>query len=108
MSEVIHNVFISQPMRGLTSEQIVDRRQYIVELIKRRYGDDVNIIDSIIRKPPTGCNSAIDCLGTSLQLMSTADLVVFDVGYECARGCRIEHQVARDYGLAIAYVDQLM
>lgn len=33
--------------------------------------------------------------------MAKADVVVFAKGWEAARGCRIEHAVAEEYGLTI-------
>lgn len=102
------NVFISQPMAGLTTQQITQRRDHIAELVKNRYGNDVVIIDSILTKQPTNKNPSVHCLGTSLQLMADADLAVFDIGYEFARGCRIEHQVAIDYNIDLAYVSDLI
>lgn len=35
--------------------------------------------------------------------MSLCDTVYFVTGWETARGCRLEHQAAQDYGLKIIY-----
>ena len=37
-------------------------------------------------------------LAKSIEAMSKADAVVFMKGWQEARGCRIEHQIAIDYG----------
>ena len=36
--------------------------------------------------------------------MSKADIVVFDVGWYEARGCKIEYEVAKAYGKRIYFV----
>lgn len=42
-------------------------------------------------------------LAKSLQKMSECDLVYFCKGWETARGCIIEHEAARQYGLDVLY-----
>ena len=102
-------VFVSQPMGGLTTEQIATRRNQVAEIVKSVYGDHIEVIDSTIRHPEQmTINWPVYCLGASIELMSSADLVVFDVGWEQARGCKIEHHIATSYDIAIAYVDDLI
>ena len=60
----------------------------------------VKFINSFFREP--GKNFT-DSLGKSISLMSEADLVVFAPGWENARGCRIEHEVAKEYGIQVSY-----
>lgn len=96
--EKLLKIFISQPMRGKTTDDIVQERNKIVA---RWEGKPVEFIDSYFSagasKNPT------DSLGKSISLMSEADLVVFAPGWEDARGCRIEHEVAKEYGIQITY-----
>lgn len=42
-------------------------------------------------------------LSKSLEVMSLADVVVFANNWEKYRGCKIEHQCAKEYGLEIIY-----
>lgn len=42
-------------------------------------------------------------LAKSLEKMSLCDAVYFCKGWEQARGCRIEHEVAVAYGLDVIY-----
>ena len=42
-------------------------------------------------------------LAKSLEKMSLCDAVYFCKGWEQARGCRIEHEVAVAYGLNVIY-----
>jgi hypothetical protein len=97
-------IFISQPMKDRTDEEIMQERNKIMikmtEVITRSGGQPVEFIDSFFCEP--GKNST-DSLGKSISLMGEADLVVFAPGWEDARGCRIEHEVAKEYGIQISY-----
>lgn len=90
-------IFISQPMKGRTDEEIMQER---ADIMAKWTNKSVEFIDSFFYEP--GKNFT-DSLGKSISLMSDADLVVFAPGWENARGCRIEHQVARDYGIQVSY-----
>ena len=90
-------IFISQPMKNRTAEEIMQERNKIAA---KWTNASVEFINSFFREP--GKNS-IDSLGKSISLMGEADLVVFVPGWENARGCRIEHEVAKKYGIPIAY-----
>lgn len=98
-------IFISQPMKGRTDEEIMQERNKIMikmtEVITRFGGRPVEFIDSFFGEGAS--KSPIDSIGKSISLMGEADLVVFAPGWEDARGCRIEHQVARDYGIQVSY-----
>jgi hypothetical protein len=97
-------VFISQPMRGKTDDEILTVRQEIIAEIERIYTSDdggipcVKVIDSFFQDAPTAAKP-LWFLGRSLQLMSTADVVVFAPGWEGTRGCKIEQMCAESYGL---------
>ena len=49
-------LFISQPMRGKTDEQILDERNYAISRAKKILGDDVEVIDSFFKDVPTGAS----------------------------------------------------
>ena len=86
-------------MRGKTTDDIVQERNKIVA---RWEGKPVEFIDSYFSEGAS--KNPIDSLGKSISLIGGADLVVFAPGWENARGCRIEHEVAKEYGIQIAYV----
>ena len=90
-------IFISQPMENRAAEEIMQERNRIMAKWTNK---SVEFIDSFFCEP--GKNST-DSLSKSISLMGEADLVVFTPGWETARRCRIEHQVARDYGIQISY-----
>lgn len=91
------SVFISQPMNGRSTEEIECEREEFVKDLKKYLGEDINILDTIfnfVEDVPS-----LVCLGRSIEVLAKADLAVFMDGWENARGCRIEHQTAKDYGI---------
>ena len=96
-------VMISQPMRGKTEEQIREERKAIIEKFNNMH---IEVIDTIFTdEPPKDCNVAVYYLGKSISAMKDIDAIYMDDGWREARGCRIEHQVAREYGIKILYND---
>lgn len=90
-------VFISSPMRGKTYEQLIAERKAIITEITPLIPTDVEFINSIIKDPIE--HPSLWYLGTALQMLADADLAVFSKGWDKARGCRIEYQCAKDYGI---------
>lgn len=93
-------IFISQPMKDKTDDEIKQERQKIVDACVREYGNDIEIIDSFFEGAPHDAKPAW-FLGKTIELLSTADAALFADGWDNYRGCRIEHQVAEDYGIEI-------
>jgi len=97
-------VFISQPMRSLSDEQILATREEAIKEIKERYREEeIEIIDSFFKDAPVDAKP-LWYLADSLKLMSNADVVAFVDGYNTARGCNIEHICAKEYGYEIIYL----
>ena len=89
-------IMISQPMRSKTNEQIRQERE---ELVKELEIQGHEVVDTIFEgEMPIECDMPMYLLAKSIEAMSKADAVVFMRGWEDARGCRIEHQIALDYG----------
>lgn len=94
-------VMISQPMNGKTNEQIKEEREELVKILAE---EGLQVIDTIIREDaPKDIDEAIYYLARSIEFIGQVDIVVFIKGWEKARGCRIEHQVAVEYGKEIIY-----
>lgn len=92
-------IFISQPMKDKTDEEILKERQKAIESVKEKYPDEeVEVIDSFIQGAPHNANP-LWFLSKSLELLSNADLAYFCKGWENARGCRIENTCAIEYGI---------
>ena len=96
-------LFISQPMRGLTDIEILKVRLEIKNRAEKTKGEPVELIDSFIKDYPGEINKSIPVwyLGKSIQLLSQADIAYFGGDWRNARGCKIEHEVARTYGITI-------
>lgn len=95
-------LFISQPMRGKTDEEILAVRAQAVQSAERVLGEEVKVIDSFFKGaavPPTVLSRPLWFLGKSLKLLAGADVAYFADGWEDARGCRIEHECAVEYGI---------
>ena len=93
-------LFISQPMRDKTDEEIKKEREVAIETAKKAIGEDVEVIDSFFEKAPVDV-SPLWFLGKSLQLLAKADIAYFAPGWEDARGCKIENICAKEYGIQV-------
>ena len=93
-------LFISQPMRDKTDEQILAEREKAIESAKRNFGEDIEVIDSFFKDAPHDAKP-LWFLGKSLELLSTADIAYFVKGWENYRGCKIENTCAIEYGIEV-------
>lgn len=106
-------VFISQPMTGLTEEEILSARKQARDNIIAVYGDDVKIIDNYyndlyrqnVEQSMDGVVNSWDVfwLSESLNGMSEADLIWFVDGWQHSRGCTVEHLCASLYGIDMEF-----
>ena len=86
---------ISQPMRGKIEEEILKVRNSIIDDLKLNGFEIINTLFDFGDKP------AIFYLAKSIEAMSEADVVIFTPDWEEARGCRIEFEIAKEYGKRI-------
>ena len=93
-------LFISQPMRDKTDEEILAVRKKAIESAERLLNEQVEVIDSFFQNAPAGARP-LWYIGKSLELLSTADVAYFAKGWQEARGCRIENTCAIEYGVAV-------
>ena len=93
-------LYISQPMKDKTDEEILAVRQQAIEAAKEKLGEDVEVIDSFFQGAPHDAKP-LWFLGKSLQLLSTADIAVFAPGWGDYRGCRHEYKSCLDYGIHV-------
>lgn len=102
---------LSQPMAGKTNEEIrATRDRAISELTKRGYEivntwftDEWHSREAMKERGVE--NIPVRFLAKSFENMSLCHAVYFCKGWENARGCRIEHEVAKAYGITIIYED---
>ena len=95
-------IMISQPMRGKKEEQIRKEREDVI----RQLVDEGHVVEETIfaEEAPKDCDTALYYLSKSIEAMGKVDAVVFIPGWEQARGCRIEYQVAAAYGRFIKII----
>lgn len=100
---------LSQPMGGKTQEEIVETRERAIRAIQDMGYKVVNTLftDEWYSKKAMKSRGVVQIplcfLAKSLENMSLCHVAYFCKGWEQARGCRIEHEAAKDYGLKIIY-----
>ena len=98
VDEKVKKLFISQPMYGKSDEEILVVREHAIKTAKEMIGCKVEVIDSFFQNAPADAKP-LWYLGESLKLLSTADVAYFAEGWNEARGCKIEHECAKEYGI---------
>jgi hypothetical protein len=99
-------IFISQPMNNKTNEEILNERLEIIKYCESVYGGNCQIINSFFDEDNpisliTEDYNALGYLGMSLILLSKADVAFFAEAWQTARGCCIEHECCKKYGIEI-------
>jgi len=88
-------------MRNLTKEQILERRSKIIEYLETQFSD-FEVIDSIL--DPSDSKNPLWYLGKSIELLSEADLAVFDSDWYNSRGCLVEFKCCNLYGIKMLFI----
>ena len=96
-------VMISQPMKGRSIEQIKTERNKIIEHFNKMHIEVINTL--FPEEAPDDCNAAVYYLGKSISAMKDIDALYMCDGWRGARGCKIEYEVAKAYGIKILYSD---
>lgn len=100
---------LSQPMGGKTDEEIITTRERAVSTLEARGYEIVNTLftDEWYNHENMEARGVVQIplcfLAKSLESMSLCHAAYFCKGWENARGCRIEHEAAKAYGLEIIY-----
>lgn len=95
-------IFISQPMRGKTEDEILTERIRMIRQAKEKYGS-VEVLDSYFGDYN---GNALGFLGKSIELLGEADAAVFAPGWKDFRGCRMEYQCCCEYDVPILEVQE--
>ena len=103
---------LSQPMNGKTEDEIVATRERAIKALEARGYEIVNTLftDEWYSEESMKERGVVQIplcfLAKSLENMSLCHIVYFCKGWENARGCRIEHEAAVEYGLDIIYEEE--
>lgn len=100
---------LSQPMAGKTEGEIVSTREKAIKALEAQGYTIVNTLftDEWYSKEQMTARGVVQIplcfLAKSLENMSLCHAAYFCKGWENARGCRIEHEAAKAYGLEVLY-----
>ena len=101
-------VFISQPMHGLSNEEILQRREELIRLLHKWFQPEpIEVIDSYTKPENIVNGGRIVMLGHSIQMLSQADAVLFARGWSDSPGCIVEHTVCEQYKIKTLYEDNI-
>ena len=95
------NLFISLPMRGKTDEQIKRMINVCHKKAEEIMGEDLFLMPSYEKL--LNDYSPVFGLAHAMLYLSDADIVFFAPEWNNAKGCRIEMEVCKSYG--IDYID---
>ena len=100
---------LSQPMAGKSDEEILATRDRAIDALKSAGYEVVNTLftDEWYSRENMKKRGVVQIplcfLAKSIENMSLCHAAYFCKGWEKARGCRIEHEIAKAYGLEIIY-----
>lgn len=105
----MEKIMISQPMAGLTEEQIVETRNRFLQYAKDNNLEVVNtyFLDEWYNKDNMANRGVVHIpicfLAKAIENMANCHITYFAKNWDKARGCKIEHEIALQYGLKIIY-----
>ena len=100
---------LSQPMNGKTNQEIIETRERATKVLEEKGYEVVNTLftDEWYSREQMKNRGVVQIplcyLAKSLENMSLCHTAYFCKGLENARGCRIEHEAAKAYGMEIIY-----
>ena len=93
-------IFVSQPMSGLSFDQVVKDREKARKDLEKIYGHNIVIINNL-KEDCSIYKNRIDIIADDIHHMVDADLAYFIKNWKDHNGCLIEYKVAESYGLDI-------
>lgn len=103
---------LSQPMAGKSDEEIQATRERAFDALESAGYEVVNTLftDEWYSRENMKKRGVVQIplcfLAKSIENMSLCHAAYFCKGWEKARGCRIEHEIAKAYGLEIIYEEE--
>ena len=104
-------LFIAQPMHGIPEDEInmirgIVARAYIDHLIEEGEFTTVELIDQVNLPDPMAVPRHVSerdvrlrCLGRSITMLGSADVVIFAGDWQNAKGCNIEMEICKRYNI---------
>ena len=77
----MRRLFVSQPMRGKTQDEIIEARDKAIERLSRRLNEGFEVDESYFTEdePKDVKNSGVYWVGKSLKLLSECDLALLRI-----------------------------
>lgn len=103
---------LSQPMAGKSKSEIVATREKAIAALESAGYEIVNTLftdewySEASMQERGVVNRPLCFLAKSLENMSLCHVAYFCKGWENTRGCRLEHEAAKAYGLEIIYEEE--
>lgn len=103
---------LSQPMAGKSKSEIVATREKAIAALESAGYEIVNTLftdewySEASMQERGVVNRPLCFLAKSLENMSLCHAAYFCKGWENTRGCRLEHEAAKAYGLEIIYEEE--
>ena len=85
-------------MGGFSDAEINIKRKIVSGKIKGKYGEDAEILDTNFNFPG---KNALYYLAKSLEMLAEADLAYFCDEWENYRGCVLERECCKAYGIPV-------
>lgn len=99
-------VFISQPMSGLSNEEIRRVRKKAQDDCCKMFNiDNVEVLDTWYEDFEEMYTNHFWCLGEAIKKLAYADLVWFVQGWEDSHGCCVEMACVKEYNLPYVNCD---
>lgn len=100
-------VFISQPMHGLSEQEIETRRADIVNKLTEVTDKEIEVVNPIQREDAPENAGRLWYIGRAISDMDGCDLVIFANGWRAAKGCHSEREVVDIYDVKYLYETEL-
>lgn len=91
-------LFISQAMRGKSDAEILKERQEAIRIARKIIGEEVEVLETFYDDFSENAKP-LEYLARSIADLAKADVAYFVQGWQDARGCKIEHECAVEYGI---------
>ena len=99
-------LFISCPMKGRTEENIRKSMEKMHKMAEIIFDQELEVIPTYIEdNPPENSQPGIWYLGKSIELLAGADYFIGVEWGDIFKGCNIENEIARSYGIKNAMVN---
>lgn len=109
-NETIMDVFISQPMSGLSEKEILAYRQLAIKNLtkiqdkyNKEYPDDRIRFEFIDNTQFNEKKTPLGYMAKDVELLDTADIVYFADGWENSKGCNIEYTLCKTYDIPMIF-----